>query len=173
MPTPDSETTRIAREYVRALEQSISIQADRCAEGTEPPAITAARARISKPPPATCLLGLAGYRIMSPGYADIYLIDPQGYRRRIEDHRTYNHLFRDWSGIVDASLDHIAQRPSLGLGTILLRGDRSDTIYLLDQGRRRLITSSAIMAKYWFKWDRVCVMTQTLIDRVPTGEDWE
>src|ERR1700730_3689584 len=107
MTTPDSETIRIAREYVSALEQSISIQADGCvAEGAEPPAVTAARARISAPPAAMPLPGLAGYRIMSPGCADIHVIDPHGYRRRIEDHTTYNHLFRDWSGIVDASLGH-------------------------------------------------------------------
>jgi hypothetical protein len=173
MTTPDSETTRVAREYVRALEQSISIEADGCAEGVEPRAVTAARARISTPPPATPLRGLAGYRVMSPGYADIHLIDPAGYRRRIADHTTYNQLFRDWSGIVDANLDHIADRPPLGPGTVLLRGEGRDTICLLDGGRRRLITSSAVMDKYWFKWDRVCVMPQTLVDSIPIGEDWE
>jgi hypothetical protein len=172
MTAPDSETTRIARRYVSALERSIS--ADAHAKSVEPPAVTAARVRISSAPPmAAPLPGLAGYRVMSPGYADISLVDPEGYRRRIADQTTYNLLFRDWSGIVDANIDQIAQGPPIGPGAVLVRGHWSETIYLLDGGKRRLITSAAIMDKYWFKWDRVCVMTHSVVEKIPMGEDWE
>ena len=147
MSSPDS-VNRIAREYLRKLEASAATTA--------------------KPLPS-----LAGRRVMCPGDADIYLMDPQGYRRRIANHTTYNRLFRDWSSIIDLNLRRIAQRAALAPGTLLVRADRSDTVYLVDAGRRRRISNGAVMDKYWFNWLEVCVMLEPLVERIPMGREWE
>jgi hypothetical protein len=116
----------------------------------------------------------AGHRLVSPGDPEVYLVDPDGYRRRIPNHTTYNRLFRNWSGIADESrLEAIALGPDLTTGTILVRGDQSDAIYLLDQGRKRLVTDAAAMDKYWFNWSRIFSVRQGVIDRIPPAADWE
>jgi len=109
-----------------------------------------------------------------PGQPHVYLIDPAGYRRRVASHATYDRLFRDWRGIVDTSdLERLAERPPLTSGSLLVRGDASARIYLLDEGRKRFIPSDAAMDKYWFNWARICVVRQVLIDHVPLGDAWE
>jgi hypothetical protein len=117
---------------------------------------------------------LAGHRLVRPGHPEIYLIDPNGYRRRIPNHTTYSRLFRNWSGIDDElHLDEIALGPELTTGTLLVRGNASDVIYLLDQGRKRLVTDAAAMDKYWFNWSRIFPVRQAVIDRIPQGTDWD
>jgi hypothetical protein len=116
----------------------------------------------------------AGYRLVCPGRSDIFLVDPEGFRRRIPSHSTYCRLFRDWRGIVDArDLFEIAQRPDLARSTLVIRGDGSGTLYLLDDGRKRLITSRAVIEKYWFNEDRISLVRQVLVDILPNGEIWE
>jgi len=148
MSSPDSSVNRIAQAYLRKLEASAATTA--------------------KPLPS-----IAGRRVMRPGDADTYLMDPQGYRRRIANQTTYNRLFRDWSGIIDLNLHDIAQREALAPGTLLVRADRSDTVYLVDAGRRRRISNAAVMDKYWFNWLTVCVMREPLVERIPMGREWE
>jgi hypothetical protein len=116
---------------------------------------------------------LAGRRLVRPGHAEIYLVDPDGYRRRVPNHTTYNRLFRNWSGITDeAGLAEIALRPQFTPGTVLFRGDACPRIYLLDEGLKRLVTDATVMEKYWFNWARLFVVKQALIDRIPVGRDW-
>src|SRR5260370_3926566 len=111
---------------------------------------------------------LAGHRLVSPGHPEVYLIDPDGYRRRIPNHTTYNRLFRNWSGVDDeARLQEIALGPELTTGTILVRGDAVDASYLLDQGRKRMVTDAAVMDKYWFNWSRIFAVRQAVIDPIP------
>ncbi|HEV3194185.1 MAG TPA: hypothetical protein VGY54_26955, partial [Polyangiaceae bacterium] len=143
-------------------------------------------AEIVEPPPSSERLGvaeavscaprraLAGRRLVSPGHSEIYVVDPDGFRRRIPNHTTYNRLFRNWSGIDDEpNLHEIAIGPELTTGTILVRGDAADAIYLLDQGRKRLVADAAAMDKYWFNWSRIFAVRQAVIDRIPPGADWE
>lgn len=116
---------------------------------------------------------LAGQRIVLPGYADIHLVDPEGYRRRIPNHTTYNRLFRSWDGICDEpGLARIAVRHDFTLGTVLVRGDASGRIYLLDHGMKRLIVTHSVMEKYWFSWSLIHVVQQSLIDRIHSGAEW-
>jgi len=70
-------------------------------------------------------------------------------------------------------LDDIAERPPLGPGTVLVRAGSSDTIYLLDEGRRRRITSAAVMDKYRFDCKQVFVIRHVVLDRIPLGAEWE
>ncbi len=117
---------------------------------------------------------LVGRRLRRPGQHRVYLVDPAGYRRRVPDDEVYNRVFRDWSGIAeDIDLDDVPSRPPLTSATMLVRGDASSAAFLLDQGRKRLVTSSASMKKYWFDTERVHVVRQVLIDHFPVGHDWE
>ena len=117
---------------------------------------------------------LAGHRLVSPGHPDIYLIDPDGYRRRIPNYSTYNRLFRTWCGIDDdARLDRIALRPEFTTSTILVRGDASCGIYLLDQGRKRRIAHDAVMDTYCFNWNGVLGIRQVDLDGIAPGADWD
>jgi hypothetical protein len=117
---------------------------------------------------------LSGCRLTDAGAANVFLVDRDGYRRRIPNYTTYSRLFRDWSGLVETpDIEGLAKRPDFAAGTILVRGDASGPIYLLDHGRRRVITDGAVMNKYWFNWNRVFVIRQVLIDHMPLGEEWE
>jgi len=132
---------------------------------------TTAGHRLTGSPPRP---GLAGCRLSNVGGSELFVVDAQGYRRRIPNYTTYSRLFRDWSGIAETpDLENIAARVDLAIGTILIRGDRASAIYLLDQGRRRAVSSQEIMNKYWFNWERVFVIRQVLVDHMPLGEDWE
>jgi hypothetical protein len=132
------------------------------------------RLRVAEAVPCAPRRDVAGRRLVSPGHPEIYLIDPDGYRRRIPNHTTYNRLFRNWSGIDDdAHLQEIALGLELTTGTILVRGDAADAIYLLDQGRKRLVPDAAVMDKYWFNWSRIFSVRQAVIDRIPPGADWD
>jgi hypothetical protein len=117
---------------------------------------------------------LAGHRLVCPGNPEIYVIDPEGYRRCIPNHTTYNRLFRDWTGIEDETwLDAIAIGTPLSRGTILVHADPAAPIYLLDNGRKRLVRDASVMDKYWFNWARVFSCRQTILDRLPLGRDWD
>jgi hypothetical protein len=117
---------------------------------------------------------LSGCRLARPGWPDIYLVEPAGYRRRILNQATYDRLFRDWSGIIDVlDLENIAERAPLDANTMLIQGDADETIYLLDGHVRRALTHRSVMEKYWFNWDRVSLVRQRLVEQVPLGEPWE
>jgi hypothetical protein len=117
---------------------------------------------------------LAGRRMVAPGNPDIYVIDPQGYRRCIPNHTTYNRLFRDWTGIEDETRSEaIAVGSPLSRGTILVHANAAAPIYLLDNGRRRLVRDALMMNKYWFNFAHVFSCRQTILDRLPLGRDWD
>jgi hypothetical protein len=162
----DSETTRIARAYVDSLEERLS-----AVESQEPPAVESGSHRGAPAPDP--IPYLAGRRLMSSIDSEIYIVDRGGYRRRIADHATYVRLFRDWSGIMETDVDRVALGEPIGSGTVLVRGDNSSSIYIIDQGRRRLITSIAVMEKYWFNWERISVMDQSILESIAVDADWE
>jgi hypothetical protein len=117
---------------------------------------------------------MAGYRLVRPGKSEIYLVDPEGFRRRIPNHTVYSRLFRSWHGIIDVhDLDAIAEGVAFAVDTRLVRGDDSYAIYIVDDGRKRALASKAVMDKYWFDWSGVALVPQLLIDPMPTGELWE
>ena len=120
---------------------------------------------------------LAGYKVRMTGQTPIHVIDRNGYRRLVPFPHTFMHLFKDAAVIqgtlVSDLVTEIAEGPSLDDGAILIRGMSSERIYLLDRGKKRLITSHIIMDKYDFNEDAVVVVPQILIDSVPTGDIWE
>ncbi len=125
--------------------------------------------------PAPCP-NLAGLKVRMRGTEAIYLIDPEGYRRLIPFPMTFLNLFEDRAvldTVVMDSIAGIAEGPSLDNGAVLLRGTSCERIYLLDRGRRRLISSPEIMAKYEFSEEAIVVAPRILIDAVPEGDIWE
>jgi hypothetical protein len=117
---------------------------------------------------------LAGRRLRMPGQRGVYLVDPAGYRRHVPDVATYERLFRSWDGIATLpDVDELPDRPPLGDGTMLVRGDATGAVYVIDQGRKRRIASPHTMDKYWFDWSRVCPVRQVLVDHFSCGNHWE
>jgi hypothetical protein len=116
---------------------------------------------------------LAGSRRVVPETTTVFLIDPEGYRRRIPNFMTYNRLFRSWHDVVDdPHLDDISEGPDFTTGAMLVRGESSPAIFLLDHATKRWVVSDEALEKYWFNFDRVFVVGQTLIDKIPNGLPW-
>jgi len=159
---------------VRMLNLNIQGEAEVEEEGAEERALHLSP-RPSRPwlPVAAARPELAGTRRVAPGCTSVFVIDPDGYRRSIPSHKTYNRLFRGWQGVVDDPyLEQIAERTGLTTSAMLVRGDLSPTLYLLDHGIKRCIQGPAMMDKYWFNWDRIEVLKQFLVDAMPTGRSW-
>lgn len=120
---------------------------------------------------------LAGAKVRLPGETAIYVIDRLGYRRLIPFPLTFMNLFKDSAIVRDvlvaSSVSEIPEGAALDEGALLVRGRCSERIYLLDKGRKRLISSQAIMHKYDFDEQSVMVVPQILIDAVPEGQSWE
>jgi hypothetical protein len=117
---------------------------------------------------------LAGCRLRRPGGRTVYLVDPAGCRRRMPDDLAYARLFRERSRIADhGGLEAIVRGPSFAANTMLVRGHASETLYLLDRGRKRRIAGTTTLHKYSFDSDRVFVVRQPLIDAMACGTDWE
>jgi hypothetical protein len=116
---------------------------------------------------------LAGLRVKTPNAPQIYLIDPNGFRRWIPDPATYNNLFRDWNGVViDINVSEIAQAASLTPGAVIFKSSDHTSIYLVSNGCKRWITSPAAMDKYYFDWGKVLVLPPVVVDFVPEGQPW-
>lgn len=119
---------------------------------------------------------LAGYKVRLPGMNAIYVIDSDGYRRFIPFPATFINLFEDralLNTLVTTGLTDIAEGPALEEGALLLRGRSCERIYLLDQGKKRLITSQRVMHKYQFSEEAIVVVPKIVIDALPEGEIWE
>lgn len=116
---------------------------------------------------------LSGLRVKMPNHPEIYLIDPEGYRRWIPNPPTYNNLFRSWDGVViDINIDEIAQSTPLSNGAILARAAGTAPVYLVSNGVKRWVTSPQVMDKYNFRWDRVYELPAVAINFIPTGASW-
>src|ERR1700732_1131 len=113
---------------------------------------TAAEIQVKTPPPVVQVgiqphvthprPDLAGLRLKSPTGPQVYLIDPEGYRRWIPNPTTYNHLFRDWNGIItDINTIEIAEAAPLTDGAVLAVGAGTGPVYLVSNGMKRWITS--------------------------------
>jgi len=75
--------------------------------------------------------------------------------------------------LVSTNVAGISEGPPLDDGAVLIRGRGSEPIYLLDRGKKRLITCKGTMDKYGFSETSVVVVPQILMDAVPDGDIWE
>jgi hypothetical protein len=113
---------------------------------------------------------LAGERVRDASGPAIYLIDEDGTKRWIPDTATYNNLFRDWSGIQVVDVSTIVSGPQITSGAYLaIAQETMKTVYLVDNGHKRGITSPAVMDKFWFNWSQVKPVPQSLLDGLPDG----
>jgi len=116
----------------------------------------------------------AGRRLYAPGRRAIYLVDPAGYRRRLPNDFVYRRLFGTGLDVADClRIERIALGPPLAGSTMLVRGQVAESVYLVDIGRRRRITSDTVMRKYGFAFDGVFAVRQVLVESIPLGADWE
>ena len=116
---------------------------------------------------------LSGLRVKLPNHPEIYLIDPEGYRRWIPNPATYNNLFRNWDGVVtDIDIGEIAMSAPLSNGAILARAASTAPVFLVSNGIKRWITSPPVMDKYYFNWNRIYVVPDVLVNFIPAGPNW-
>ena len=120
---------------------------------------------------------LAGRRARIPGTTPIYVIDRNGYRRYVPFPLTFLNLFGDTISsinmMVEEEVADIAIGPPLDERAILVRGASSESIYLMDRGAKKLISSPTVMKKYGFDENCIVSAPQVLIDSIPAGEVWE
>ena len=116
---------------------------------------------------------LDGQRVVFLGDVDrgaVYLVD-RGTRRHIPDPDTYNSLFRSWDGIYQAiDPDSIPVGAPLTSGAVLMKGESSDTVFLVESGKKRGIPSPAVMDKYDFDWNKIHVVPQIVANSIPDGD---
>src|SRR5580704_9916094 len=95
---------------------------------------------------------LNGLRVQEPGHPEIYLID-EGRKRHIPDPPTFDALFRNWDGInQDLHIDEIDTGFPISSGAVLALGKADPSVYLVDRGVKRHVTSPPVMDKYNFRW---------------------
>ena len=100
---------------------------------------------------------LEGLRFRKPGEDTVYLID-QGKKRAIPDPNVYAALFRTWDNIhLDIDINAIDDGPPVGTTAILFRCYDGPAVYLLDNNKKRLITSPGVMERFQFDWNRIHV----------------
>ena len=129
------------------------------------------------PEPAIPRPELAGCKVRITGRTPIYVIDRKGYRRLVPFPLTFMNLFHDYAVfqglVVSETVTQIAEGPALENGTILVRGLHSEDIYLIDRGKKRLVSGRRTMDKYDFNEASVVAVPQVLVDAIPTGEVWD
>src|SRR5947207_11453662 len=88
---------------------------------------------------------LAGCKARIPGTTPIYVIDRNGYRRYVPFPLTFLNLFGDTISSINMMVEEevagIAIGPPLDERAILVRGASSESIYLMDRGAKKLISS--------------------------------
>lgn len=120
---------------------------------------------------------LAGLKVRTIGETPIYLIDREGYRRQVPFPLAFINLFNDLSALRGVQTTHsteeIASGPALDERAIMVRGTQSERIYLMDHGKKRLISSPQVMQKYGFDESCVVAVPQVVVEAIPAGEAWE
>jgi hypothetical protein len=132
------------------------------------PAIEAA----AKPPVRKPHPEFAGRQFKSSGSPAVYVIDPAGYRRHIPDPATWRQLFRVQRAEVNDLITLIPAGKPLESGSFLGRASGQDAIYLIGNGRKRWITSPAVMDRYRFDWNKVVTVSTAALNAIPTGANW-
>jgi hypothetical protein len=137
--------------------------------------------RIDTPPPEVAI-GIApsdlearpipehnGRRIRKTGDTAIWLID-RGQRRLIPNPQTFNNLFGNWSNSEVLDLESIERGPDITSGAVLCRAAGNAGVWLLDQGRKRLVANSNTMGKYNFDWRKVVSLPPHVLECIQSGD---
>lgn len=115
---------------------------------------------------------LAGLRLTPLTGGPIYLVNPEGLLQWIPNPNTYNNLFKDWNGVYRVDTATLPIGTALSDGAVLAKGNASNAVYIVSNGKKRWITSPDAMNKYYFNWSHVYVVPQILINSIPTGSSW-
>jgi hypothetical protein len=148
------------RNFVPAKEIEVKTPTVEVARGVEPRSLPAPRP------------DLAGLRLTPLTGGPIYLVNPEGYLQWIPNPNTYNNLFVDWNGVERVDIATMPIGTALSDGAVLAKGNASNAVYLVSNGKKRWITSPNAMEKYHFNWKHIFVIPQILVDSLPTGSNW-
>ena len=115
---------------------------------------------------------LNGHIYHVDGNPDIYWIDG-GLARHIVDEPTYHGVFGDSPhNETNDLLGEIEVGVPLGAGTMLIRAANWKEIYLLDQHKKRFITSPAAKSGYQLN-GHVHGLSPYVVESIPDGTEFE
>jgi hypothetical protein len=125
--------------------------------------------------------GSPGARIKDPSKDEVYLIDPEGYRRHIPNEAAYNRLFRSWDGIQSTTNTAcIKLGPPLDSAEVkIVKSSSNGNYYIADKPvpnsslvTYRWIISPEVFDKYNFKWENPANVSQTQLDQKADVRFW-
>jgi hypothetical protein len=125
--------------------------------------------------------GVPGIRIKHPSRDEVYLIDPEGFRRHIPNEATYNRLFRTRDNIQsNTTAACIKLGPPLDVTeTRLVKSRESGNYYLADKPvpksslvTYRWIVSLEVFDRYNFKSENAANVSQTQLDQSTDFRFW-
>jgi hypothetical protein len=113
----------------------------------------------------------AGRTVVAPNTAE-FLVDPNGELRGITSGAVFDRLFRDRS-----HRDFSLRVEDFQVGTNLsdsayLARYSNGAVFLVTNGRKWGIPSSAVMDKYNFNWRTIVDVSNPVLDSIPTGPNW-
>lgn len=115
---------------------------------------------------------LNGIQLRNPGNGKIYWVD-EGRIRHITNMQVYTNLFMPKTvPVIDA--ESISAGSPVNANNRLVRCGESnhrlkDRVYLLDQGRKRHISSPAVMDKNSFNWKAISNIACPALASIPDG----
>eukprot|EP00301_Raphidiophrys_heterophryoidea_P025977 c8846_g1_i1.p1 GENE.c8846_g1_i1~~c8846_g1_i1.p1 ORF type:complete len:150 (+),score=42.31 c8846_g1_i1:38-451(+) len=109
---------------------------------------------------------LDGHRVGNEAGNRFLVLD--GMLHRIPNDATFANLFKDWEVETGSWVNTISIGESIDDGAFLFQSeDKSDTIYLLNRGKKRPILS---FDKYGFNKGKVLVVPAAAVNAVPLGD---
>ena len=131
-------------------------------------AAAAGTAQADTPSPMPQLNGLL---LQLPGAAPVYLV-LNGYRCWVPDSSTFSSLFVSGATIVqDINIGVVAEGPAISSGAVLAQANGSPQVYLVTNGQKMWVPSSAIFSRYQFNSSNIDGCAPIIINSVPNGPD--
>ncbi len=101
----------------------------------------------------------------------LFLVDPDGYRRKVQTDRTFHLLFTDYFVEERADTNDIPRGPDLNRSTFLARARGSSMIYLITDNSKHRVSVST-MNNCHFAPSNVVEIPEPLFDAHTDGRPW-
>ncbi|GAA2654787.1 hypothetical protein Adu01nite_90240 [Paractinoplanes durhamensis] len=106
------------------------------------------------------------------GMNELYLVDPNGYRRHLANEASFHVLFRSFDDIKQrADIRDIAEGPEFSADIHIASPRGSNDWFLMTDGKKNPITPAGA-AKCDFDYNNVVAVNPILVRDVPVGVTW-
>ena len=110
-----------------------------------------------------------GQLLKSPGKDTVFWID-HGHRRAVPNLKVLDRLFIERKLRESEKADEIPAGPHVPEDAKLVKSKKEPTIFMLDGGRKRAITSESAAKKYNFNLQKVKIVDKAVLGSVPLGD---